>query len=139
MQKTPYPYCVHGVYVGGCGVDYMCGACEMGDPNTTPREQRDYIRSRYSRGMELAVVLTRAAVKSEAYRFMIARVDTHLLNLASELRLELDKLKEIELWAEHEDDDEWIYRRHAEAQRLWNEAEGEEQFWSLPVEVLDGP
>jgi hypothetical protein len=23
-------YCQHGVYVGGCGVDFMCGYCEMG-------------------------------------------------------------------------------------------------------------
>lgn len=23
-------YCRHGVYVGGCGVDWMCGACEAG-------------------------------------------------------------------------------------------------------------
>lgn len=21
-------YCPHGVYVGGCGIDWMCGACE---------------------------------------------------------------------------------------------------------------
>ena len=21
-------YCPHGVYVGGCGIDYMCGICE---------------------------------------------------------------------------------------------------------------
>lgn len=24
-------YCRHGVYVGGCGADYMCGACENGE------------------------------------------------------------------------------------------------------------
>lgn len=29
-----YPYCVHGKYVGGCGADYMCGSCEMGDEPT---------------------------------------------------------------------------------------------------------
>ena len=23
-------YCIHGVYVGGCGIDWMCGNCEMG-------------------------------------------------------------------------------------------------------------
>jgi hypothetical protein len=30
---TAYPgdTCGHGVYVGGCGVDHMCHACEMGD------------------------------------------------------------------------------------------------------------
>lgn len=23
-------YCAHGVYVGGCGIDWMCGYCEDG-------------------------------------------------------------------------------------------------------------
>ena len=23
-------YCKHGVYVGGCGIDWMCGICESG-------------------------------------------------------------------------------------------------------------
>ena len=23
-------YCEHGVYVGGCGIDWMCGYCESG-------------------------------------------------------------------------------------------------------------
>ena len=29
-------YCVHGVYVGGCGPDYMCGHCEMGEFDLIP-------------------------------------------------------------------------------------------------------
>jgi len=36
MQPEPYPYCPHGSYVGGCGIDYMCHPCEMGD--TTEEE-----------------------------------------------------------------------------------------------------
>lgn len=36
-----YPYCVHGVYVGGCGADYMCGACEMGD-DVTAEQRAEY-------------------------------------------------------------------------------------------------
>jgi hypothetical protein len=27
----PGDVCRHGMYVGGCGVDLMCGACEGGD------------------------------------------------------------------------------------------------------------
>lgn len=27
----PGDTCRHGVYVGGCGIDRMCGACEMGE------------------------------------------------------------------------------------------------------------
>jgi hypothetical protein len=29
--RDPDGYCKHGVYVGGCGIDWMCGACECGD------------------------------------------------------------------------------------------------------------
>ena len=27
----PGDVCKHGVYVGGCGIDWMCGPCESGD------------------------------------------------------------------------------------------------------------
>lgn len=27
----PGDTCKHGVYVGGCGADYICGRCEAGD------------------------------------------------------------------------------------------------------------
>jgi hypothetical protein len=38
VNDEPYPYCVHGTYVGGCGVDWMCGACESGY-EITPEER----------------------------------------------------------------------------------------------------
>lgn len=31
-------YCRHGVYVGGCGYDHMCGWCESGEEPPTQRE-----------------------------------------------------------------------------------------------------
>jgi len=40
MQKEDYPYCPHGAYVGGCGVDYMCFPCEMGDELSPEQEKR---------------------------------------------------------------------------------------------------
>lgn len=30
-ERTRAGYCRHGVYVGGCGVDWMCGRCENGE------------------------------------------------------------------------------------------------------------
>lgn len=30
-RAYPGDTCKHGVYVGGCGVDVMCGACEGGE------------------------------------------------------------------------------------------------------------
>lgn len=29
--RDPDGYCKHGVYVGGCGIDWMCRQCEDGD------------------------------------------------------------------------------------------------------------
>lgn len=29
--RDPDGYCPHGVYTGGCGIDWMCGRCEDGD------------------------------------------------------------------------------------------------------------
>lgn len=38
IAHDPAEHCRHGVYTGGCGYDFMCHACEMGDPDPTPRE-----------------------------------------------------------------------------------------------------
>jgi hypothetical protein len=31
FSPRPDGYCPHGTYVGGCGIDWICGACELGD------------------------------------------------------------------------------------------------------------
>lgn len=30
-DNYPGDICPHGVYIGGCGIDWMCHRCEMGD------------------------------------------------------------------------------------------------------------
>jgi len=30
-RHYPGDTCKHGVYVGGCGIDWMCGRCESGE------------------------------------------------------------------------------------------------------------
>ena len=35
VDPIPPGYCPHGKYVGGCGIDWMCGPCEMGDGDPT--------------------------------------------------------------------------------------------------------
>ena len=39
-------YCKHGVYVGGCGIDWMCGDCEAGttDAEIEQRERANAVR-----------------------------------------------------------------------------------------------
>lgn len=39
-------YCPHGVYVGGCGIDWMCGRCESGEEPMTKAERKKYDRTR---------------------------------------------------------------------------------------------
>lgn len=44
-------YCKHGVYTGGCGIDYMCGACEMGYDQWYPQKSyRSVIKIVYPNG-----------------------------------------------------------------------------------------
>lgn len=43
LACSPYDHCRHGVYVGGCGYDYMCPACEMGDPDLTVRQAAAHV------------------------------------------------------------------------------------------------
>lgn len=56
-------YCKHGVYVGGCGIDYMCGYCESG---YTDEEYSEYIRNKRLRRMHMRTV--EALTKRLTYR-----------------------------------------------------------------------
>ena len=38
IASDPADHCKHGVYVGGCGYDFMCHDCEMGYPDQTLRD-----------------------------------------------------------------------------------------------------
>jgi len=37
-------YCFHGMWVGGCGIDWMCGACESDELGSS---HYDYLRGSY--------------------------------------------------------------------------------------------
>lgn len=140
IQHTSYPYCIHGVYVGGCGADYLCGACEGDELEPTAYEQRGYIHhlteQAAQRNLELLTLLSSLSVIS------IGVIAIHREDLCARTRKiasELSYLREIEKWSEHEDDVDWIYNRHAARSHDWDQASGEDQFWSLPECVLDGP
>lgn len=47
-------YCRHGVYVGGCGVDWMCGICETSD--------EDWLTSRFSKSERVRLERSRRIV-----------------------------------------------------------------------------
>jgi len=49
IVPRPEGYCVHGTYTGGCGIDWLCGACESGEDDPTLDEQADWALSSYTR------------------------------------------------------------------------------------------
>lgn len=143
MEKQDYPYCKHGTYVGGCGYDYMCGACEMGDPDPTPRQLLDLVvyeadklaRQRAEIEASLATytpedaAVARVALSSEFF------VDYQTKPFHRALR----HFENIFKLATHLDDDQWLNRLHARQEAEWRRMPAEDQFDSLPDYVLDGP
>lgn len=142
MQKQPYPFCPHGSYVGGCGVDHMCIDCEMGYEEPTIREQESTIRHMYSR-------FARRAAEAMAYQPEADEgpLRPHIRFLVSsfvwkdaqrELRAAIRYRDLIKSWSAHPDDDRWLYTKHQAAIDEWDRMQGDEQFESLPGFVLDG-
>lgn len=63
-------FCKHGVYVGGCGIDWMCQRCEDGTPDPTPRE----LRAELGRIVDDAEGLIAKLAETTASRTAIAEV-----------------------------------------------------------------
>jgi hypothetical protein len=62
--RNPDGYCPHGVYVGGCGVDLMCGWCEDGISVTEARSIVRAERMRATRKRAECAALLLAALLS---------------------------------------------------------------------------
>jgi len=150
-------YCKHGVYVGGCGIDWMCHACEMGDVEPTPNEaaaRMVELFGRYiSRRTELLMLI--ASTKADNASGDTANLDSlagRILNgdqtlLGSHNNLAnfhsaVSTWQEACEWAEGPDDNDWLARRH----RILTEQEAERRAdWStadhiaaLPLHVQEG-
>ena len=52
VEPIPPGYCPHGKYVGGCGIDWMCQACEMGDDDYDLADLDSMIRYHHSKFVE---------------------------------------------------------------------------------------
>jgi len=139
MDRTPYPYCPHGAYTGGCGIDHLCQACEMGDLEPTASEQEAYIGALMSRTVEQHNQLLRIVLSCSEEARIMSVISSHRLESACyRIHQEQSLLDEIRKYSFHDDDVEWLYTRHNQRAREWNRLEGEEQFASLPAHVLDG-
>ena len=139
MQRTTYPYCPHGKYVGGCGIDHLCHYCELGDTEPTVRELREMLRDQYTHSSQRIQHLILLLLTHSSSPGLTSAVRGEIEKEIRELRSMRDEISEVERWSENEDDRDWIWNRY-EADRLeWERMNGDEQFWSLPDHVLDGP
>lgn len=99
-------FCKHGVYVGGCGIDWMCQRCEDGTPDPTPRE----LRAELGRIVDDAEGLIAKLAETTATRTAIAEVVEYIFWQSYE-RAERRLIVTLAI-AEHEDDDDYLRREH---------------------------
>ena len=155
MDQHPFPNCVHGVYVGGCGIDFMCHACEMGDEELSPNQafawaKRAVIQDMNAKTEDIMFVLKvndENRLEGNAWHNGISNFlkgtfnnETRLVRSGtmSAARSAMAYLDECSRWAEHPDDADWIYRRYDHWVAEHNAMSGEDQFNALPDHVLDG-
>jgi hypothetical protein len=150
-------YCKHGVFVGGCGIDWMCHACEMGDVEPTPTEAAEHMVTAFeryiSRRGELLMLI--ASAKDATTSGDTAHLDSlagRILNGDQTLLGAYDNLtnfhgavrnwQEACEWAEGPDDNDWLARRH---RILTEQEEADRAHWStadhiaaLPLHIQEG-
>lgn len=140
---SEYPYCPHGVFVGGCGIDYMCQACELGDAEPTPAEQADYVRRIYSKRFDpqfgvTSIIPTILSMPTPGIIKAIPAFLEIMRGARNELAREQAFLDEIRRYARHENDAQWIWKRQGERRAEWDRLDDTQQFQALPDAVLDG-
>ena len=117
-----YPYCIHGVYVGGCGIDYMCGQCEMGDEAPTINELRPEITRIEGEIQRVYAAIGKAAVETPGVDWSGT---WKILGVPLERKLgELEnQISEIFTYTQDCDSREWIYDRHRAHIAEWEKDE----------------
>lgn len=138
MQKQAYPYCPHGVYTGGCGVDYMCGVCENGDEPLTINEVKEAARLEYSRFAGLIAKYTNCSFEPMVWAVNAAVLRHHVALAWTTVVHYQGIIAEAKIYSAHDDDKNWVRTRHNVRRMEWNDRTAEEQFWSLPAQVLEG-
>lgn len=116
----PRDHCRHGVYVGGCGWDFMCPVCEAGDPEPTVRELAVRV-DRLARelwGMWDAVwgrLVDRIGEGEAGLVFGDMEEAFGTNRLAGELRRAVEHRDAVAAVADGPDDRGYLVRRHAAA------------------------
>lgn len=108
-------HCKHGTYVGGCGIDWMCHACEMGDPDPTILDEQQHMAREVGHLLRIAFELLPKFWNGDLAAYL---AQEHLRNIKSSAAF----LAEIREWAESDTDDDWMRRRHDHfIQEEWEE------------------
>lgn len=115
-----YNTCRHGNYIGDPGgVDYMCGQCESLEPDPSPNDIRQSIF-----GYDDAVKRAKAVVRQRFIDLTIkygsvmgsvaaTAIEERILQPAlRNLNNAWDLLFESLRWADSDDDQDWVYKRH---------------------------
>jgi len=114
----------------------MCHACEMGEEPLTINDCRAIMQRIYrSRAEQFNHLIARLPLDVMAAVWCGSIMD----NVRRELAAQQAMIEEIRQWTDDPDDTGWLSRQYEAAVREWNQADGEDQFWSLPAHVLDGP
>lgn len=139
MQKQDYPYCPHGNYVGGCGADYMCGQCEMGDEPLSINTLRLLRRNSYTTMAHFLNLYMNLCGLTPALWQGFALVNRDLVQRFLNDNAAIDRqIAEISVYATDDDDTTWLWKQHDARIKAWHEMDGDDQFESLPSYVLDG-
>lgn len=152
-------YCKHGVFVGGCGIDWMCQACEMGDVEPTPTEAADRMVELFGRYINRRTELLMMIAETQAMRAGQPEEIDGLKSLAGRIlsgeqvllgahnnlgnfHAAVRAWQEACEWAEGPDDNDWLARRH---RILTEQEEADRAHWStadhiaaLPLHVQEG-
>lgn len=97
--------CKHGSYVGGCGIDWMCHACEMGYPDPTIDETIRRIVDTIEVRQEWQTTCREIGIEFDPFSSIVYPTTRRLHLLVAELA-------EIRQWATSDTDDDWMARRH---------------------------
>ena len=125
-RNDPRQHCKHGTFIGSWwGPDLMCGACEMGDPAPTVKEtlakaeaKRAYPRDEATPVLLKAYKYCQSFDEQEAWAKTFTMIVSRLEKEAQQLEQFADEIRQ---WAESDDDNDWLSRKHDAELREYRE------------------
>ena len=108
--------CKHGTFIGSSwGPDLMCGACEMGDADITVNEvlkHKESYEKKINEALKAYGTLYSFAKLPATKMIMVDLIKALNNETMAEQKLYDEQIAEIREWAESDDDDNWLSRKH---------------------------